>query len=126
MTSDCAVPVEPTLHPALANRFSPTEFDPRATMSDAEVDVLLEAARRAPSAGNSQPWSFIIQGLAMGLASHQFRAFDRDGLTREFDVPAHWEVTTMTAFGLAVGPATEAPGSTRARASRAEITWPRG
>ncbi|WP_229123203.1 nitroreductase family protein [Enemella evansiae] len=29
-------------------------------MSDAEVDVLLEAARRAPSAGNSQPWSFII------------------------------------------------------------------
>ncbi|WP_229118915.1 nitroreductase family protein [Enemella evansiae] len=189
MTSDCAVPVEPTLHPALANRFSPTEFDPRATMSDAEVDVLLEAARRAPSAGSSQPWSFIIgrrgdaihdrirthlarsssrwaapasllvvnlaqiglaaepewaysefahydlgqavahmtiQGLAMGLASHQFRAFDRDGLTREFDVPAHWEVTTMTAFGLAVGPATEAPGSTRARASRAEITWPRG
>lgn len=31
----------------------------------------------------------------------------------------------MTAFGLPAGPATVAPGSTRARASLAEVTWPR-
>jgi hypothetical protein len=42
-----------------------------------------------------------IQAQAMGLAARQLRAFDSDGLTRDFKVPAHWEVTTMTAFGVA-------------------------
>jgi nitroreductase len=49
----------PRLHPLLAQRWSPTTFDPAHDVSPAEVDVLLEAARWAPSAGNSQPWAFV-------------------------------------------------------------------
>ncbi|MDQ3454262.1 MAG: SDR family oxidoreductase [Actinomycetota bacterium] len=48
------------LHPLLASRWSPTTFDPSARVSPAEVESLLEAARWAPSAGNSQPWAFIV------------------------------------------------------------------
>jgi nitroreductase len=46
------------LHPLLAARFSPNSFDPTARIDDHTLDLLLEAARWAPSAGNSQPWSF--------------------------------------------------------------------
>lgn len=184
---DC--PPATDLHPALAARFSPVLFDESASVSSGQVDVLLEAARRAPSAGNSQPWKFIvgrrgdtihqrlmphlarssrvwapsaallvvnlahvlvqgsdwefsefsrydlgqavahmtIQGLAMGLDSHQFRAFERDGLALEFDVPEHLEVTSMTAFGKAAHAAESAagPGTSRDRANLATITWAR-
>jgi nitroreductase len=48
------------LHPFARERFSPLRFDPDHTVSADEVDVLLDAARHAPSAGNSQPWSFIV------------------------------------------------------------------
>lgn len=176
-----------TLHPALARRFSPAGFDRHAEVTDEGVDALLDAARLAPSAGNSQPWAFIvarrgdathrrivghlarsssewassasllvvnlahlhvadtpdweysefarydlgqavahmtIQGLAMGLDAHQFRAFDRDAMAREFDVPRHWEVTSMTAFGTAARGASGFPGS-RVRQSRDDVTWAR-
>jgi nitroreductase len=49
-----------SLHPLLAQRWSPTSFDDSHEIADDEVDALLEAARWAPSAGNSQPWSFIV------------------------------------------------------------------
>lgn len=42
----------------LRHRWSPREFDAEYHLTGHEVDVLLEAARWAPSAGNSQPWSF--------------------------------------------------------------------
>jgi len=177
------------VHPLLVERFSPVSFDRDATLSDAEVDVLLDAARLTPSAGNSQPWMFIvgrrddpvhsrivnhlapssarwapdaallivnlahvlvedtdwefsefarydlgqavahmtIQGLVMGLGAHQFRAFDRDGVAREFGVPAAWEVTSMTALGPAGRSSDEktGPSPSRARLSRREITWAR-
>lgn len=48
------------LHPLLATRSSPTAFDVSATVSVGAVDSMLEAARWAPSAGNSQPWAFIV------------------------------------------------------------------
>ena len=48
------------LHPLLSSRWSPTAFDPAHELTDAEVELLLEAARWAPSAGNSQPWAFIV------------------------------------------------------------------
>lgn len=48
------------LHPLLASRWSPTTFDASHVLTDAEVDLLLEAARWAPSAGNSQPWAFVV------------------------------------------------------------------
>lgn len=177
------------LHPALARRFSPVAFDPHAEVTDAQIDTLLDAARLAPSAGNSQPWAFVvarrgdavhrrtvchlagssaawaagasllvanlahvyvedtteweysefsrydlgqavahmtIQGLALGLAAHQFRAFDRAAMAREFDVPPHWEVTSMSAFGVAAHTTdASADPASRPRRSRTEVTWAR-
>lgn len=176
------------LHPLLASRWSPTTFDASYGATPEEVAVILEAARWAPSAGNSQPWSFIVgrrgdpvharlvrhlarssavwapsasllvanlchrfvedtdweysefalydlgqavahmtvQAQALGLATRQFRAFDRAGLAAEFDVPAHWEVTTMTAFGR-VPPGVERPDITPENGRRrpmSDIAWP--
>ena len=48
------------LHPLLRGRFSPLRFDPRHALTAVDVDLLLEAARWAPSAGNSQPWAFVV------------------------------------------------------------------
>jgi nitroreductase len=169
------------LHPLLAARWSPTVFDTAHQATHADAVSLLEAARWAPSAGNSQPWSFIIgcrgdavherlvrhlagssarwaptasllvanlchrfvadtdwdysefasydlgqavahmtfQAASLGLAARQFRAFDREGLAREFDVPDHWEVTTMTAFGR---PPARQPA--RERRPVADLHWP--
>lgn len=56
----CAPSTASELHPALAARFSPVAFDRNKTLSSAEVNALLDAARLAPSVGNSQPWRFII------------------------------------------------------------------
>ena len=45
-----------TLHPLLASRWSTRAFDRDHIVTDGELDRLLQAARWAPSAGNSQPW----------------------------------------------------------------------
>jgi nitroreductase len=149
------------LHPLLAGRWSPTVFDSTHEVSPTEVELLVEAARWAPSAGNSQPWAFVIgrrgdethrrlvrylagssarwaptasllmanlchrfvedtdwdysefalydlgqavahltlQARGLDLFVRQFRAFDRAGVAAEFEVPPHWEVTTMAAVG---------------------------
>lgn len=187
--TQCDGPAVARLHPALAGRFSPVVFDAEAAVTPDQVDILLDAARLAPSAGNSQPWRFVvgrrgdavharivrhlarssgswapsasllvvnlaqlhvegtrwdysefseydlgqavahmtIQGLAMGLDAHQFRAFDRVGVEAEFEIPSHWRAVSMTAFGAAAhGPRdVSSPGTSRERASRAEITWAR-
>ncbi|RMB61757.1 nitroreductase family protein [Tessaracoccus antarcticus] len=47
------------LHPLLAERWSPRGFDPRHSLDDVQLTALLEAARWAPSANNSQPWRFV-------------------------------------------------------------------
>jgi nitroreductase len=179
------------LHPLLASRWSPTSFDPSAVITSAEADSLLEAARWAPSAGNSQPWAFIvgrrgepehdrlvrhlarssarwapaagllvgnlthrfvqdtdwdysefslydlgqavahmsIQAQSLGLHVRQFRAFDREGVAAEFEVPPHWEVTTMSAFGrVSPGEAPEdltgSPELARRRRPSRDIRWP--
>ncbi|WP_285724332.1 nitroreductase family protein [Psychromicrobium xiongbiense] len=149
------------LAPALQARWSPSTWDASHELSEQELELLLEAARWAPSAGNSQPWAFLpalrstqnharilpflapssamwapqasvlflalrqisvqgsdlecsefaqydlgqavahltIQAQSMGLHSRQFRAFNLDGLSAEFAVPAHWAITTMVAVG---------------------------
>ncbi|MDR0343935.1 MAG: nitroreductase family protein [Nocardiopsaceae bacterium] len=179
------------LHPLLAGRWSPASFDASHDVTTDEIEALLEAARWAPSAGNSQPWAFIagrrgedtyqrlarhlaassarwaptasllvanlahryvagtdwefsefslydlgqavahmtIQAQALGLAARQFRAFSRPGLTAEFDVPGHWEITSMTAIGRpAAVPPEEAPppsdALSRQRRAVADILWP--
>ncbi|RZS77517.1 nitroreductase [Motilibacter rhizosphaerae] len=48
------------LHPLLAARWSPTVFDAGHELEPGDVELLLEAARWAPSAGNSQPWAFVV------------------------------------------------------------------
>jgi nitroreductase len=55
-TASTAVPV----HPLLAERWSPRGFDHGHEIGDDHVTALLEAARWAPSAGNSQPWRFLV------------------------------------------------------------------
>jgi len=47
-------------HELLAGRRSPTIFDAGHEISDDELASLLTAAQWAPSAGNSQPWAFIV------------------------------------------------------------------
>jgi nitroreductase len=181
------------LHPLLAARWSPTTFDPTSEISLDEVESLLEAARWAPSAGNSQPWGFIMarrgepqhdrlvrhlarssrawapsagllvanlshryvedtdwdysefslydlgqavahmtfQALHLGMSVRQFRAFDRDGLASEFEVPPHWEVTTMSAIGrvptrVSTDTVTTPLGrQPRDRRPVADVRWPR-
>ena len=57
-----------SLHPLLAGRWSPTKFDPAHEIAQDEIEVILQAARWAPSAGNSQPWAFIV--ARRGTAEH--------------------------------------------------------
>jgi nitroreductase len=47
------------LHPLLADRHSPRAFDPDLPVTGAQLELLLEAARWAPSASNTQPWRFL-------------------------------------------------------------------
>jgi nitroreductase len=57
------------LHPLLAERWSPRGFDPTHRLAPATLTALLEAARWSPSAGNSQPWRFVVAergGAAFG------------------------------------------------------------
>ena len=185
-------PARRLLHPMLAARWSPTTFDGSATVGVAEVESLLEAARWAPSAGNSQPWAFIVgrrgepdhdrlvrhlarssarwapgagvlvanlshrfvedtdwdysefaqydlgqavahmtvQARALDLYVRQFRAFDRSGVAGEFGVPAHWEVTTMSAIGQVPSMMEEPdlvrpdPPTERQRRSIDNLVWP--
>jgi hypothetical protein len=46
-----------------------------------------------------------LQAQAMGMAARQFRAFDREALTDEFAISAHWQIMTITAFGVVPAPA---------------------
>ncbi|MDV8009312.1 nitroreductase family protein [Rhodococcus sp. IEGM 1318] len=183
----CEVPVVPVVHPAILHRHSPVQFDRDAVVSDVVVDTIVDAGRLAPSAGNSQPWAFIVgrrgdrvharvvrhlvgsslrwapdasvlvvnlarvlveetdweysefsrydlgqavahmtlQAMAIGVDAHQFRAFDRDAVASDFGVPREWEVTSMTAFGVAAHAAGDAPGVSRERRTRDELTWAR-
>lgn len=190
-TTNLAV-VDTALHPLLATRWSPTRFDESYDAPPEHVELLLEAARWAPSAGNSQPWAFIVgrrgdethqrlarhlarsstlwattasllvanlshrfvaetewdysefsqydlgqavahmtlQARSLGMFVRQFRAFDRDGIAAEFDVPAHWEVTTMSAIGRVPQGAGDPSGPpdthipTRQRRCLHELLWP--
>ncbi|GAA4837374.1 nitroreductase family protein [Saccharopolyspora rosea] len=47
------------LHPLLAERWSPRALDPAVTLTDAQFTALFEAARWAPSWGNTQPARYV-------------------------------------------------------------------
>ena len=48
------------IDPLLAERWSPRGFHSAKELTEAQLGTLLEAARWTPSAGNSQPWRFIV------------------------------------------------------------------
>jgi nitroreductase len=67
-----AVPV----HPLLAERWSPRGFDSAHQIGGDDVAALLEAARWAPSAGNSQPWRFLVTHRGEEAHSRLFQALN--------------------------------------------------
>lgn len=58
----------PPIHDLLAQRWSPRVYDPTHVLDPGDLRTILEAARWAPSAGNAQPWAFLV-GLR-GDATH--------------------------------------------------------
>lgn len=60
MASPRTAPTTVPVHPLLADRWSPRAFSPRHAVTEAQTLTLLEAARWAPSAGNTQPWRFLV------------------------------------------------------------------
>ncbi|MFL6172789.1 MAG: nitroreductase family protein [Marmoricola sp.] len=60
---------DPQIHPLLRGRRSSRSFDASYALDERELEQLLEAARWAPSAGNSQPWAFLL--LKRGEEPHQ-------------------------------------------------------
>ncbi|MCX2184771.1 nitroreductase family protein [Streptomyces sp. SKN60] len=58
-----------------------------------------------------------LQAEALGLASHQFRAFDLEGLTEELRPLPGWEIISM----IALGRAAEEPPEGRDRRSAADL-----
>jgi nitroreductase len=64
-----ALTAAPGLHDLLARRWSPRGFSPERQLDETALVTLLEAARWAPSANNSQPWRF-------GVARRGERAFE--------------------------------------------------
>jgi nitroreductase len=59
LTSRRADTTAPLIHP-LVERWSPRAYDPTAEVSTDALRTILEAARWAPSANNTQPWRFIV------------------------------------------------------------------
>ncbi len=55
-TADTSVPV----HPLIAARWSPRALDPEGVVSENALRAMLEAARWAPSNGNTQPARFLV------------------------------------------------------------------
>ena len=44
----------------IRNRVTVRKFDPDFTVPDEHFDLILEAARHAPSGANAQPWQFVV------------------------------------------------------------------
>lgn len=55
------------LNPIVENRFSPRSFSSQP-LTDRHIELLLDAAHRAPSSGNAQPWRIIY--ARHGEAAH--------------------------------------------------------
>ena len=61
-------PTRSALAEPLRSRWSPSIFDDTHELDRADVDTLLRAAQWSPSAGNSQPWGFLV--APRGSAAH--------------------------------------------------------
>ena len=59
-TPDRTAETSTPLLEVLAERWSPRSYDSSAPVDEQKLTAALEAARWSPSAGNSQPWRFIV------------------------------------------------------------------
>ena len=62
------MPEAEVLAEPLRSRWSPSVFDTEHTLAGADIETLLRAAQWAPSAGNSQPWGYVV--APRGSAAH--------------------------------------------------------
>lgn len=53
-------PEQARLAPPMRDRWSPVVLDPDRPVDPADLELCLEAARWSPSAGNTQPWAFVV------------------------------------------------------------------
>jgi nitroreductase len=60
VTDRAPQPTAEVLAEPLRSRWSPSVYDDRHRLTDAEVETLLRAAQWAPSKGNTQPWVFLV------------------------------------------------------------------
>lgn len=58
-TATTAISATP-IHELLSQRWSPYQFDPQRSVSEADLHALFEAARWTMSAFNAQPWRYIV------------------------------------------------------------------
>lgn len=72
-------PTDRPILPALAERWSARAIDPTRPVAREQVATLLEAARWAPSSGNSQPWRFLVFDDTVPDAREQARDCLRRG-----------------------------------------------
>lgn len=54
------MPGAESLAEPMRSRWSPSVFDERHVLPDADLETLLRAAQWAPSWGNLQPWAFVV------------------------------------------------------------------
>lgn len=105
-----------SLHPIIAGRISARGFDSDTTISDEQLDVILEAARWAPTWGKLQPVRFIVgkrgdstfEALAADLTAGNITWAPRAAaliLVCTRDIPDDEKLQTYGAvdLGLAVG-----------------------
>lgn len=57
---DKKAPTTLNVHELIANRWSPRAFNPDFEITDLDLQLILEAARLAPSAFNEQPWRYFV------------------------------------------------------------------
>ena len=124
-----------SLHPLLAGSWSPTSFDPSHEIAQDEIELLLQAARWAPSAGNSQPWAFIV--ARRGTSEHRRLVRNLAGssaawapsasllvanLSHRFVEDTDWEFSEFSVYDLGQAVAhTAVDPSASARAARAPV-----
>ncbi len=88
------------------NRITTRQFDPDYAMPDAHYEMVLEAARHAPSGANAQPWHYIVirdpavkQKIADYFVEEQrFRA----SLKMKFPTPNYAGLATAPGFIVVV------------------------
>jgi nitroreductase len=87
------------LHPLLAERWSPRGLDTAHEVTEDQLTALLEAARWAPSASNTQPWRFAV-------ARRGTRTFDdvRDALAAGNQLWTHAASALVVVAAETTGP----------------------